>query len=89
MLKVTDRELAQVELQYPGITDWVRRLEAEVLPVCPVCGSADTAVVLMGVIGRTIHIVWATTKAKLLMNGPRPGTHYCNHCQAYFTQATH
>ena len=89
MLKFLDHEMAHVEKQHPGITGWVLRLEDEVLPICPHCGSTDTAVVLIGIIGRTIHIAAATTKARLLPNGPKPGTHYCNHCEEYFTQATH
>jgi hypothetical protein len=84
MLKVDDEWIARVEARYPGFTENVRRFEEAALPVCSHCGSEDTADVQCGVIGRTIHIAAATTKFKLLANGPKPGEFFCNACGQYF-----
>jgi hypothetical protein len=84
MLKEDDAWLAQVEAQYPGIREDIRHFEEAQLPACSACGSADTAKVICGVIGRTMHIVGATTKAALIAKGPAAGAHFCNACRAFF-----
>ena len=53
------------------------------LPACPKCVSADTAAVQVGVVGRTISIVAATTKVKLVPN-KRFGRCFCNECKEFF-----
>jgi len=55
-----------------------------VLPQCPRCGSKDTADVQCGIIGRTINIAAATTRFKLIPNGPAPGKYFCNACDEFF-----
>ncbi len=53
-------------------------------PVCSHCGSANTADVGCGIIGRTINIAAATTKFKLIVDGPAPGKSFCNTCNEFF-----
>ena len=83
MIKVSDEWVAAVEAKYPGFRDEVERRESAVLPVCSHCASADTASVLSGVIGRTISLGAATTRARLVPNR-RPEQFYCNGCDQFF-----
>jgi len=84
MLNVGEATIAFKERQYPGITEQIWRFESAVLPPCPNCGDGDTADVQVGVIGRTINISMATTKFRLIPNGPKPGEFYCNQCKEFF-----
>jgi len=84
MLNVGEATIAFKERQYPGITEQIWRFESAVLPPCPNCGDEDTADVQVGVIGRTINISMATTKFRLIPNGPKPGKFYCNQCKDFF-----
>jgi len=54
------------------------------LPACSRCGSENTADVQCGIIGRTINIAAATTKVKLIPNGPKAGACFCNTCNEFF-----
>ncbi len=83
MLRIDEDRLNQIETEYPGIKDTIRSIEDDCLPMCSHCGSHDTAQVLCGVIGRTINIAAATTKATLVANEP-PGKYYCNSCRQFF-----
>ena len=69
MLKEIEEERAEMELNYPGIHNQVRHLEAIRLPRCRYCKSNNTALVQCGVIGRTIEIASATTKFRLRASG--------------------
>lgn len=84
MVRVNDTMIAHLDSRYPGISEQIRSFEDAQLPACPVCGSADTARVICGVIGRTMHIVSATTKATLIANGPAAGHHFCHACKRFF-----
>jgi hypothetical protein len=84
MLKVDKKTLDRMEVNYPGIREQILSREEAVLPKCPQCGSTDTAKVEVGIIGRTIHIAAATSKFKLLPNGPVPGKYFCGKCAQYF-----
>ena len=75
------------ERDYPGITEQIWKFEQMTLPRCIRCGSADTADVQIGVVGRTMVIRCATKKAKFIPWGPRPGQFYCNPCHKFFTPA--
>ena len=86
MLKIDTESLAQLEAQYPGIADSIRWCEAEELPPCPRCGSMDTARVHVGLVGRSINMAAATTKFKLVPNGPKSGEFFCNGCREFFHQ---
>jgi hypothetical protein len=83
MLKVDQKTLEEMEKLYPGILQSILRFENAELPNCPYCGSADTADVQVGVIGRTTHIASATTKFKLLWENA-PGSYFCNACTKFF-----
>jgi hypothetical protein len=84
MLKLDAIALHHLEKSYPGIGETIHFFETEVLPACPHCCSVDTASVQCGVIGRTISLAGATTKFKLIANGPKPGSYFCNVCEKFF-----
>ncbi len=84
MLKIGNKELDRLEKNYPGIGETIRHFEEAMLPVCSRCRSEDTASLQCGIIGRTIHLAGATTKFKLIANGPKPGEYFCNACNEFF-----
>jgi len=84
MLKINEKTLDHLEKQYPGIRKSILDREKATLPVCSRCGSHDTAVVNCGMVGRTINIAAATTKFKLVPNGPKSGDYFCNTCEQCF-----
>jgi hypothetical protein len=84
MIKIDQNTLERMERNYPGIGQNIRHYEAAVLPACTPCGSEETATVSCGLIGRSINVAAATTKIKLLANGPRPGQYFCHACEAFF-----
>ena len=84
MIRKTEDDIKQLESQYPGITEQIWRFEQADLPACMACGSADTASVQVGVMGRTINIDAATTKFHLLLNANDEGIYYCNACHKQF-----
>ena len=84
MLKVNKETLNKLEGMYSGITEQIMGFENAVLPLCPDCKSDNTANVQVGVIDRTINIVGATTKIRLVANVPKPGDYFCNDCKNYF-----
>lgn len=84
MIKVPTSTIEHMEENYKGITEQIWRFENAQLPPCPFCGSENTASVQVGVIGRTIHILAATSKFHLILNGPKEGNYFCNACRKYF-----
>ena len=84
MIRKTEDEMKQLESQYPGITEQIWRFENMDLPACPECGSADTASVQVGGIGRTINIGAATTRFHLMLNRNDKGIYFCNVCRKQF-----
>lgn len=84
MIKVDTARLNRMESGYPGIIEQVRGFEDAELPACSNCSSADTADVQCGVIGRAINLAAATSKFKLIANGPKPGRYFCNKCGKFF-----
>jgi len=84
MLKIDKEALDHLEKQHPGIGESIRAREAATRPACPRCGAGDIADVGAGVIGRTIALAAATTKFKLIANGPRRGKYFCNACSKFF-----
>ena len=83
-MKVTDDDLCRMESNYPGIREQIVRFESAVLPLCPSCGSTDTADVQCGIIGRTISIASATTKMHLVSTRANRDAYFCNSCRGYF-----
>ena len=84
MPKFDEKTLEQLESQYPGIREQIARHDSVEIPACPHCGSDDTAIVHVGMVGRSIQIAGATTKFALVPNSPAPGTYRCNACKGYF-----
>ncbi len=83
MLKVDQGWLDRAEKLYPGIRGSIDYYERLDLPPCPACGSDNTAAVSAGVIGRSIHVLCATTKIRLLPSMV-PHDYYCRACELYF-----
>ena len=84
MLTIDNNGLDRMEILYPGIRATVSAYDEAKLPSCHQCGSEDTAAVGCGMIGRTIALAGATTKFKLVPNGPKPGAYFCNQCNKFF-----
>ena len=84
MLNVSEVSLARAEKDYPGIRETVMSFENADLPNCPTCGGDDTASVTVGVVGRSMYLSRATTKAVIVPNGPREGEFYCNSCKEFY-----
>ena len=85
MLKVDQNTLAEMERQHPGLVKTIMHFENDELPACPHCASDNTAEVQVGIIGRTIYLASATTKAKLVPNAMNKlGKYFCNHCNKFF-----
>lgn len=87
MLRVSLDAFKEYDAHYQGFIRQVIKWENAILPSCTKCGSYDTADVNVGIVSRTIHLAGATTKFKLIPNGPRPGRFYCNTCEAFFSAA--
>ena len=83
MVKVDEGWLRRAEDRYPGFRTRLDYYESLELPTCPQCGSADSAVVSTGLVGRSIHLAGATSKIKLVPNG-HPGDFYCWTCGHFF-----
>ena len=82
---MTKKKKPNIEENYPGVTEQIRRYEEAKLPTCPHCKSDDTAIVRAGVIGRSITIAASTRKLKLVLNKTAEmGTYFCNDCERYF-----
>jgi pyruvate/2-oxoacid:ferredoxin oxidoreductase beta subunit len=87
MLKVSKAWIRAAEQRHPGFTDTLDYYEALALPLCPLCGSTATATAITGVIGRTMELAAATTKIRLVPNGPHTAF-YCETCGKFFDAAT-
>ncbi len=80
MIKVTDKELAELEFQYSGILEQIRRFDAAPMPACPLCGSMYTASIQIGAVGRVLSIMRATDKVVVQFNGPGD-RFWCHACR--------
>ncbi|MEQ8174387.1 MAG: hypothetical protein ABRQ26_04880 [Syntrophomonadaceae bacterium] len=83
MIRVSTEFLEQMESFYPGISDIIYYFDSLDLPICPKCGSENTASVEVGVIGQTLVLAIATTRFHLLPKS-KPGDYHCNDCKVYF-----
>ena len=84
MLKIAYKELERLDQHYPGLKDQVIHLEGREMPACPHCGSCCTALVGVGVVGRSIQMAVSTTRFRLWANTPRPGKFACASCRCFF-----
>jgi|FLOH01.1.fsa_nt_gi hypothetical protein len=84
MLKMNDEGLDRLENDYPGIKKNILKIENTVLPACARCGSEDTAMIGVGIVGRSCRMTGATTKWRVIPNGPPPGEFFCNPCNEFF-----
>jgi len=84
MLKVSLEQLELMGLDYPGIREQVISREEAEFPLCSSCGSPNTATVSVGAVDRSMSIVAATTRIKLVPNGPKPGEYFCNDCREFW-----
>jgi hypothetical protein len=84
MLKIKPTALDDLEARHSGIRAQIMDFENAELPPCPHCGSTDTAQTSLGMLPRSLAIASATTKLKLIPNGPLPGRYACNACESFF-----
>ena len=85
MLKVSHSEIQQMEREYRGIADTILYFENMTIPRCPFCGSSDTAISQVGIIGRTLRIVHATKKFHLCASASQVhGKYFCNKGRHYY-----
>ena len=54
-----------------------------VMPPCPTCASADTAIVICGWVSTTIYLASHLQNIHLLPGNP-PGRYFCRSCRTYF-----
>ena len=84
-LQISNDALNKLNDQYEGIRDQILSFEAMELPQCVSCGCEDTAIIQVGVIGRTMNIAIATSKIKLVSNANSDhGKYFCNACETFF-----
>ena len=83
-LRIDQKRIDELEKQYPEIAKDILGFEDAILPSCAHCDSEDTATVQVGVVGRTINIALATTKFRLIPNGPKKGKYFCHSCKEFF-----
>ena len=88
MLKISTKELARMESDWPGLQEQVLRFDAAPLPACRRCGSGVTAAVTVGS-GRPNVIASCTSKLWPILNGPVPGAFWCHHCEDFFDPVIH
>ena len=88
-LKIDEEALAQMVKQHPRIVESIRIREETVLPQCHHCRSDDTARVGAGLNARNIYLAAATTRFRLIPNGPKPGEYFCNSCGKFFGSSQH
>ena len=87
MLRYSEKQLQRVEANYAGVRESIERFEAMDIPVCPSCSSDDTALIQVGLIGRTMTIAGGTTKFKLIPNRSKPKwnkMYFCRACEETF-----
>jgi len=85
MLKVNQNTLDEMERQHPGLVKTIMQFENDELPACSHCASSNTAVVNVGIVGRSIYLVTATTKVKLVPNPVNKlGKYFCHECNKFF-----
>jgi len=90
MLRYSEKQLQRVEANYPGVRESIERFEAMDISACPSCLSDDTAVIQVGLIGRTMTIAGGTTKFKLIPNRSTPKwkkKYFCRACEETFDGA--
>jgi hypothetical protein len=87
MLKVDQNTLDEMERQHPGLVKTIMQFENDELPTCSHCTSSNTAMVNVGIVGRSIYLVTATTKVKLVPNAVNQlGKYFCNACNKFFDE---
>ncbi|MBT4723583.1 MAG: hypothetical protein HN617_16960 [Planctomycetaceae bacterium] len=87
MLRYSEKQLQRVEANYAGVRESIERYEAMDIPACPSCSSDDTALIQVGLIGRTMAIAGGTTKFKLIPNRSKPKwnkMYFCRACEETF-----
>ena len=78
---MAEHETYDREQVYQELYQRFARME---VPPCPRCGTSNTALVQVGVIGLTIRLAATCPKFKLIPNGPKPGSWFCNSCGKFF-----
>ena len=87
MLRYSEKQLRRVETNYAGVRESIEYYEAMDIPTCPSCASDDTALIQVGLIGRTMTIAGGTTKFKLIPYRREPKwkkKFFCRACEETF-----
>ena len=79
-----EQRIAEAEAIYPGLRRQLAEIESWALPPCPNCGSAETAVLLVGMTGRTIALAALSDRIQLFANRDEPGERWCRNCSRAF-----
>jgi hypothetical protein len=83
-MRVDECTINEWERLYPGIRETILHFENSNQLPCTYCGASDTGNAQVGFTGRSIHIARATSKFKLLVNGPIHGQNFCSQCRRHF-----
>lgn len=79
-----EEQLAEWEAQYPGLRQQLAALEAMPRHPCAYCGDTDTAMLIVGVTGRTMSLAALTDRVKLVAYREEPGERWCRICARPF-----
>lgn len=80
----TNDLLSEWEEQYPGLRQQLVDLVALAEMPCAYCGSPDTAVLVVGITGRTMCLAGFSNRVKLVANRDEPGERWCRVCSRAF-----
>jgi hypothetical protein len=80
----TDEVLTESENRYPGLRQQFADLKAMAEIACVHCDSPDTAVLVVGITGRTMSLADLSTRVKLVANREEPGERWCRTCTRAF-----
>jgi hypothetical protein len=80
----TEELLTESELRYPGLRQQFADLKAMAEIPCVHCDSADTAMLVVGVTGRTMSLADLSAGVKLIAHREEPGERWCRTCTRAF-----
>jgi hypothetical protein len=85
MPRKSKKEREALESSYVGIWEQIKEFENTPIKPCPHCESDNTALVQVGIIGRSVNIAASTLKIKLVPNPKNKlRRFFCNSCGKFF-----
>lgn len=79
-----ETRLTEWAAAYPGLRDQFGAIDRQIVPTCPHCRSTDTAVIIIGISGRTVRLAALSAKVKLMSDRDEAGTCWCRTCARVF-----